>query len=271
MNQVLKYPGGKWRIASWITSFIPSHKVYLEPFCGSAAVFFAKAPVTQEFINDIDGNVINFFRVCREHPDELAELLYFTPYSREEFSAIEEPHTGSSIILSDNPIENARRFAIRCFMSFGSKLGERSGWRYCKTSRGSTPSRAWANLPYVIYEVAERLKNAQIECSQALELIKRFNTDEILIYADPPYLLKTRKQNKLYRCEMNGEDEHIALLNALLSHKGPVIISGYDSELYNNMLSGWVTAEKRTQDNTGSMRTEKLWMNYPMPIGAELD
>ena len=85
MNTLLKYPGSKWRVADWIISHFPEHKVYCEPFFGSGAVFFNKSSVYIETINDIDGDVVNLFRVCRERPEELARLIEMTPFARDEF------------------------------------------------------------------------------------------------------------------------------------------------------------------------------------------
>ena len=85
MNAILKYPGGKWRIAEWIISYFPEHKVYLEPFFGSGACFFNKQPSYIETINDMNGDIVNLFRVCRDYPEELAEKINLTPFSRDEF------------------------------------------------------------------------------------------------------------------------------------------------------------------------------------------
>lgn len=120
MNAILKYPGGKWRIAQWIISYFPPYKVYCEPFFGSGAVFFTKPSVNIETINDIDGNVVNLFRVCREYPEELARALEFTPWSREEFLNCAEMKT-------DDRIEWARRTLVRFHQSYGACGNGRRG------------------------------------------------------------------------------------------------------------------------------------------------
>ena len=112
MNAILKYPGGKWRIADWILSFFPEHKVYLEPYFGSGACFFNKKPSYIETINDVDGNIVNLFRVCRDYPEELAKAINLTPFARDEFISCNAP--------SDNPVELARRTLVRYFQSFGT-------------------------------------------------------------------------------------------------------------------------------------------------------
>ena len=116
MNAILKYPGGKWRIAQWIISHFPPHKVYCEPFFGSGAVFFTKSPCRIETINDIDGDVVNLFRVCRDSPEELARVLELTPWSREEFLSCREK--------SADPVEQARRTVVRSVLCDVRSLSE---------------------------------------------------------------------------------------------------------------------------------------------------
>ena len=95
VKPVLKYAGAKWRIADWISGFFPPHEIYLEPFFGSGAVFFRKAPARLETINDIDGNVVNLFRVLREQPEQLAALIELTPWARDEYYSSYEKNRGS--------------------------------------------------------------------------------------------------------------------------------------------------------------------------------
>ncbi|MDE7454093.1 MAG: DNA adenine methylase, partial [Clostridia bacterium] len=122
MNAILKYPGGKWRIAEWIISHFPPHKVYCEPFFGSGAVFFTKSACNIETINDVDGNVVNLFRVCRDNPAELARALEFTPWSREEYVNCAE-------LKINDPIERARRTVVRFHQSFGTDNHSKKSWR----------------------------------------------------------------------------------------------------------------------------------------------
>ena len=257
----ITYPGSKWSYAEWIISLIPEHKIYLEPFFGSGAAFFNKRPSLKETINDIDNLVVNFFKVCRDDPDELARLLYFTPFSRNEFMSIQEPKNSESIVLSDNEIENARRFAVRAAQGFGSKMACRVGWKNTKKSTGPNCPKIWSKIPESVYHVAERLKEAQIECMDGIELIKKYNFEDCFIYADPPYPINVRK-GKLYKIEMTEEYKHINLLKALLDHKGTAMISSYDNDIYNDMLKGWAKATKKGRANSGEERIEVIWMNY---------
>lgn len=261
MKCVLKYPGAKNRIAPWIVEYIPQHELYLEPFFGSGAVFFAKEPCKYETINDIDGMIVNFFRICRDYPDELSRLIHLTPFARDEFMSIRENRSGEEIQLTDCDIENARRFAVRCWQGFGSKMADRCGWKNSKSNKGPVNPKVWGNLPETIIQAAERLKSAQIENTDAIELIKSYNTSECFIYVDPPYPFETRN-GRLYRHEMGDTASHIKLLETLIEHKGNVMISGYDNQLYNEMLSGWAKSTIETVANSAEIRTEVIWMNY---------
>jgi len=240
---------------------MPPHKSYVEPFFWGGGVFFNKPPSPVETINDMDGDVVNFFRVCRDRPDKLAEALRLTPWARDEREASYEP-TG-------NELERARRFAVRCWMTFGAFRDKTRGWRH---TTGKTPNAGpdnpnlWARLPQVVAEASKRLLEAQIENRPAINVIERFNGPEVLIYADPPYLHDTRTAHGYaYEHEM-AATEHEELLRVLMAHKGMVLLSGYDHDLYNATLRGW---RKETLDTTaerGAVRTECLWIN---PAGAE--
>lgn len=253
MKAILKYPGGKWRISDWILSHFPAHKVYLEPFFGSGAVLFNKAPSYIETVNDIDGNIVNLFRVCREHPEELAREISLTPYAREEFKSCFD-------LNIPDPIERARRTLVMFRQSFGIRSSYRSTWRNVQRYGGPRCATMWNDLPETIIACAERLKEVQIENTDALTLIGRYDDPNTLIYCDPPYLQELRTRN-MYAHEMLTED-HVLLLSQIKKSRSMVIISGYDNDLYNTELQGWRTDEKVTTAQMGLHRTEKLWMNF---------
>lgn len=252
MNAILKYPGGKWRIADWIISFFPKHKVYVEPFFGSGAVFFNKDPAYIETINDLNGDIVNLFKVCRDRPQELAELISLTPFSRNEYISCYDS-------VSD-PLEQARRTLVRYHQSFGTSNSSKLSWRNVQKPGGPRCATMWNCLPDIILKCCDRLKEAQIECIDAVELIKRYDDKDTLIYCDPPYLQNIRKRN-LYKCEMTDE-KHLELLSVIKRSKSKIILSGYESEFYNSELTGWYTSEKQTIAQMGLKRTEKLWLNY---------
>lgn len=252
MKAVLKYPGAKNRTAKWICGYIPKHNVYLEPFAGSLAVLFEKQRSHIETVNDLDGEIANFFRVVREQPGVLAGKIMLTPYSREEYDAAYRE--------TEDSIERARRFCIRCWMGFGCGNLYRNGFKTGQQSHSPNPAKAWAGIPEIIMLAAARLKGVQIEQVPALELLKRYDTEDVFAYLDPPYLWRTRKKY-LYRHEM-PDSGHEELLQTVLKHKGRILISGYDNDMYNSYLKGWNKASKETTVERGLKRTEVIWMNY---------
>lgn len=251
---VLRWPGSKWRLADWIIQHIPQHEVYLEPFFGSGAVFFNKKPANTETINDLDGHVVNLFRVIRECPEELAALVEMTPWSREEYNLVKDNKP------IGQPIEDARRFLVRCWQGFGSKTAHSSSWAHGRVPNVNKPE-LWSRIPQRILAVTERLKQAQIENMDAVRLIKAYNDSRTCIYVDPPYIQSTRRNNGLYRVEMGAEDEHLRLLSALREHKGAVILSGYHSDLYDNELPGWEKRTAKARVEKGLVATEVIWIN----------
>lgn len=257
MRAVIKYPGAKWSLADWIISKFPKHHSYLEPFFGSGAVVFRKERSNIETVNDLDGDVVNLFHWIRDDPEKLADCIYMTPYSRDVYNqAWEAQYT------EEDPFMRAVYFYIRMMMGHGFRTtGEKVGWKNDVQGRESAyAARHWCQVPDIIMEAAERLRGVQIESQPAIKLIERFNFPNVLIYADPPYLLSTR-HGKQYRHEMTRND-HAELLEALKGHKGPVLISGYPSPLYNDLLHGWHVEKREARNQLSAPRTEMLWMNF---------
>ena len=255
MKAIMKYPGSKWSIAQWIISFFPEHHSYLELFFGSGAVLFNKPRSHIETVNDLDGNVVNLFEWIRKDPERLAREIYLIPYSRQVYDA-------SYTVEPKDDFERAVMFYIRLNMGHGFRTtGEKVGWKNDIQGRERAyAARDWCNLPDKIMQAAERLREVQIENRPAVDLAKRFNYKNILIYADPPYVLGTR-HGKQYRCEMD-DDDHEELLDTLLKHSGPVILSGYENELYNCKLKDWYRKETTCYSQVASKKREVLWMNY---------
>lgn len=257
MNALLNYPGAKWGMATEIVALMPPHRAYLEPFFGSGAVLFNKPPSAIETVNDIDGDIVNFFAVMRDYPEELARRIDLTPYSRDVFDDAHENRGG-------DPVDRAYRFAIRSKMGHGFKTYQKTGFKIDVAGReGAYAARYWNAMPDQVRFFAARLKKVQIENRPALDLIRRFNYENVLIYADPPYLMQTRA-GKQYRHEMTDQD-HVELLAALQDHKGPVILSGYSSELYDRELHNWHRITRKAYNQNADQRTEVLWCNFTVP------
>jgi DNA adenine methylase len=263
MKPILKYPGAKWRLADWIISNMPPHVGYVEPFFGSGAVFFNKEPSRIETISDIDGSIIRFFRTCRDHPEALSRAIGLTPWSREEFL---KSDFGEEIM---DDVEAARQLAVRCWMAFGARTAVKNSWRHStgkQINNGPDCPKIWAKLPDLVVQVGQRLLHAQIDNRPALDVIRNIDGEESLIYVDPPYMKDTRSLNgDQYRFEMS-DHEHEMLLKALIENRGMVLISGYDCDLYRDMLRDWQMVSMSTRAERAATRIESLWIN---PLAAE--
>lgn len=267
MNSVIKYPGSKWSIAHWIISHFPPHHSYLEPFFGSGAVLFTKKRSPIETVNDLDKDVVNLFWQIRENTERLADTIYWTPYARSEYE-----RAWAAQYTETDPFQRAVDFYVRMMMGHGFRTtGEKVGWKNDVQGReASYAAGYWCKTPEMIFKAAERLRKVQIENLPAVDLIRRFNFPNVLIYADPPYVLSTR-HGKQYRHEMTDE-QHEELLDTLSSHRGPVLLSGYDSDLYRDILHDWHREEIPSRAQTSGARVEVLWMNVePMYQETILD
>jgi DNA adenine methylase len=253
-------------IAPWIISYIPAHRIYVELFGGGGSVLLRKPRSYAELYNDLDGEIVNLFRVARDRGDELREKLFFTPYAREEFILAYEP--------SDDPLEQARRTVARAFMGFASSSATEgksrkgnnplTGFRSNTNRAGTTASRDWSRYPDSLTGIIERLRGVVLENRNALDIIKIHDTEQTVFYADPPYLPSTRDYGSDYRYEMTEED-HIRLAERLNQAKGAVLVSGYHSELYEELYKGWERREKNTYADGANPRTEVLWMKGVEP------
>jgi DNA adenine methylase len=252
MKRIINYPGSKWSLAKEIIKLFPPHKSYLEPFAGSLAVFFQKEKAILETINDLDGRLINLFRQMRENPQELARLVALTPYARKEYDI--------SCEQSDDELEDSRRMMVRLWFGIGGKTVGKTGFRRNVSWNGPYNTCDWQNIPPRILEAAQRLRDAQIENKPAVQLIREMNDKDTLIYADPPYLHETRT-SRYYHHEMNKK-QHIELLEALKGFRGSVILSGYESKLYDEHLQDWYKVTFQSRTLSGKAKSEVLWLNY---------
>lgn len=256
---VLKYPGAKNRLADKIIGMFPDgyrNMTYVEPFFGSGAVFFRKAPSAVETVNDLDGNVVNLFKQIRENGDELSRLIAYTPWSREEYELSRTP--------ADNPLEKARRFLVRSWMSIGAS-NNKTGWRH-NIKADSFSIGTWSDLPEVIRETARRFMPrpgnlVQIENRNAFELIERYGRPYTLMYLDPPYVMESRKGKKRYNVKMN-DAAHIRLCELIRNSQAKIILSGYENGIYEEYLRGFHRVSLKTRDEAGNTRNEILWSNF---------
>ena len=259
MRTVLKYPGSKWNIAGQLVNMMPTHHSYVEPYFGSGAVLFNKPISDIETVNDLDSDVTNLFRCIQKDSERLARMVMTTPFSREEYDKQFEIPDGA---VCTDPYERAAGFLIRCWQGHGFRTnGYKVGWK--NDVQGRERSYAlwnWYRLPDWIIEIAERLRKVQIENRPALEVIKRFNYANVFMYIDPPYLWGTRS-GKQYKHEMPDMD-HMELLETALQSKAKIMISGYESDMYNDLLSGWHKETFKSCSEHHGTRQEVIWMNY---------
>ncbi|MGE0232685.1 MAG: DNA adenine methylase [Flavobacteriaceae bacterium] len=252
---VLRWHGGKWLLAPWIISHFPPHRVYVEPFGGAGSVLMRKQPAYAEIWNDLDGEVVNIFRVLRS-PDahRLVDALRLTPFSRCEFQEAYE--------ADDDPIERARRLVIRSFMGFGSNGHNRiTGFRANSNRSGTTPAHDWVNYPDSLVQVINRLSGVTVESKDAKAVMAQHDGPETLHYVDPPYVFETRADlSKDYAHELTDGD-HSELLVFLRGLAGMVILSGYPSALYDDALADWRRVERDALADGAAKRTEVLWIN----------
>ena len=271
------YYGGKAGMAARIVSHMPAHRVYIEPFFGSGAVLFAKPPARHEIVNDLDAVVVTFFRVLRERRAELEEVCALSPHSRVEFEAavLDEPEL--------DELEVARRFWVRVNQSFAKTAGVRTGWSITTARTQSVPASVASRLGRFA-AVADRLMGVSIEQRDACDLVAKLATADAVVYADPPYLASTRTSRASwvecgegrsdYRVDMHDEASHIALLEVLRATPATVLLSGYRSPLYDELLGDWWAIDvpvavhsSNARTNSREGRVETLWCNRPMSEG----
>jgi len=258
------YFGSKQKLAARIASMLPPHNAWVEAFCGSAAVTLAKPPAQIEIINDLDGQIVNFFTQLREQPEDLYRNVDLTPYARQEFEEARHADT------SQPALEQARRFLVRSMMTVNGNFGNNhGGFSYSQSfARGGVEARVsrWNALSHRLRQVQKRLRNVRVEHRDAIELVEMFvDRPATLVYLDPPYLTK---RDHGYQLDANEEDFHKKLLKLCCRARCMILISGYANPLYSSMLTkerGWklTRIETHTRDARGKdyARTEVLWKN----------
>lgn len=254
-------------MADWLLSYFPparEYDTYVEPFGGSASVLMRNHRSVFEIYNDLDGEIVNVFQVLRD-PDSrgrLEELLRLTPYCRDEFEISYQSH--------DDPVEQARRTVYRSFSGFGSAAATkgRTGFRSFSGSsgRGVNPAAYWSRYPNNLAAFGERLSGVVIESRPALDVMLERDAPRTLHYLDPPYLHGTRamgQDKSTYRHEMD-DSQHQAMLEVCRQLEGFVVISGYPSNLYQDLLSNWQMVRRNfgaSGQHGTVIRTECLWLS----------
>jgi DNA adenine methylase len=265
---VMRYHGGKWRLAPWVISHFPAHRVYVEPFGGAGSVLLQKPRTYAEVYNDRWGEIVSIFGVLRD-PELAAELkrrLELTPFARDEFAKIDE----ASFQAEADPVERARLLIYRSFSGFGSNahaLTRKTGFRGTSNRSGTTPAHDWANYPACIDAFVDRLRGVVIENRDAAVVMAQHDGPDALHYVDPPYVHSTRSMSNPYDLEYGGyafemtDAEHEVLAESLRGLEGMVVLSGYRSALYDEIFHDWRRVDCRAMADGARERSESLWLN----------
>lgn len=261
------YFGGKTMLADRIVALLPEHGHYVEPYCGSLSVLLAKTPAKMETVNDLDRELVTFWCVLRERPEDLARVCALTPHSRVEYVS-----SAARAAAGGDELETARLVWTRLSQGRGLTLRDgKTGWKHYVYPSGSSTSMPGYLDGYVdrMAAAAARLHAVSLECMPALDLIAKYGAEpDALLYVDPPYLGAVRDQRNNYKHEMKGEADHRELAEALNAAAAAVVISGYASDLYDRELyAGWDrhTIAAFTGNSSGERaRTEVLWSNRPI-------
>ena len=272
-RQALKPPfvyyGGKAHLAPKIAALLPPHDHYVEPFAGGLSVLLAKEPSRAETVNDLDGDLVTFWRVLRDQPEELERVCALTPHSVDEMVCAMDRDG-----ISD--LEVARRVFVVLTQSREHSLKPRGagGWRRSVKSSGHV------NMPRTldaqaarISAVAERMIGVSLENDDAINIIRRYGREpSVCIYADPPYLGETRGAGGGYGIDQREEEFHREFAAACKEAKSPVVISGYDSTLYAELFADWERMDMSTRPTQSyDRKMEVLWSNHPFAAQTAFD
>lgn len=258
--------GGKFSHLKWLLPLLPDCHHYCEPFAGSAAVLLNRRPSPVETYNDLDGEVVNFFRVLRDQSSAVVKAIALTPFSREEFAraCALDPEVGE--------LERARRFYIRArqVRTGLAQTATVGRWANCKgTSRAGMSGviSRWLGGVEQMEAICQRLLRVQIENRPATDVIRLYDSPGSLFYCDPPYVHATRGDRRAYKHEMTNA-QHAELAEVLNSARGRVALSNYDCPLLDRLYPPprWrkTYSPPRTNHSTKSTRIEVLWTNYAL-------
>ena len=276
LRSPIQWFGGKGNMVKKLLKHVPPHREYVEVFGGGASLLFVKTPAKVETYNDINGDLVNFFRVIQREDtfEKFYRLAALTPYSRQVYyEAIE------SLKTETDPVERAYLFWVVARMSFSGDFGQSISMNVAASARNMavTTSRFLSvieNLP----QVHARLQRVQIENKDWRDLMDMYNGRDTFFYLDPPYIHSTRSGGE-YKHEMTDED-HRELIEKIIEFPAKIMLSGYAHEIYEPLeAAGWKRvdyrmvcyAAGRTKSSKlrgkgaaikHAARTESIWMNY---------
>ncbi len=249
LNSPFKWVGGKSRLRKFIIPIIPPHSCYVEPFAGAAWVLFGKSKSDVEVLNDIDQELITFFRVVRNQPEELIASFEWELASRAEFDRLAslDPHS-----LSD--VQRAHRFYYLIMAGWG---GEARYPRFQTSIRdgghGNRLIGALKTLRKRLMPIHERLRTVIIENLDWRDCLDRYDSDSTVMYLDPPYL----GNGVNYKFNMRGEHDHRSIADYLKEAKSLWILSSYDTASIRELFNGYPVTPIQSSSGMGTGKAEQ--------------
>ena len=259
MRSIIKYYGGKHYIAKYLIEMIPKHNLYIEPFFGGGNMFFSKPPSKMEIINDLSDNIFSLYKVIADENKykQLQHRLELTPYHA-KFRDDYKQKLNEKLTIEDRAF-----YYLYVNRTSFNGVGGFSCTKLVRNNMIRSVSDYLSLIPH-LEEIHNRLRNAVVENKDALELIHKYDDNDVFFYLDPPYIQSTRRSNQKYMIEMSDED-HERMINLILKSKAKIMLSGYDNEIYNNLVeNGWNRLELKSP-NSCSDATEYVWINYDIP------
>lgn len=264
MRSIIKYYGGKHYIAKYLLNVIPEHNLYIEPFFGGGNLFFSKPPSKMEIINDLSDNIYALYKVIadKDKLKELQQRIELTPYHSKFRSDFKE-----ELNKKDLSIEDRAFYYLYVNRSSFNGVGGFSCTKLIRNNIIRSVSDYLSLIPH-LEQIHNRIRTAIVENRDALELISKYDAEDVFFYLDPPYVHSTRKSNQKYMIEMDDED-HERMVDLILKSQSKIMLSGYDNKIYDRLTdSGWNKLSLESP-NTGSESTEYVWLNYDVDYNAK--
>lgn len=259
MRSIIKYYGGKHYIAKYLLEIIPKHNLYIEPFFGGGNMFFSKPPSKMEIINDLSDNIFSLYKVIADENKykQLQHRLELTPYHA-KFRDDYKQKLNEKLTIEDRAF-----YYLYVNRTSFNGVGGFSCTKLIRNNMIRSVSDYLSLIPH-LEEIHNRLRNAVVENKDALELIQKYDDNDVFFYLDPPYVQSTRRSNQKYMIEMSDED-HERMINLILKSKAKIMLSGYDNEIYNKLVENEWNRLELESPNSCSDATEYVWINYDIP------